>query len=377
VQRFQNNDTLSPSMGILRGREELLPVTCAILKDSDREAFFVQLRKNRAGSPEELAKWLAVPVTLINDWMSGKIHIPYHTLQSISYQYSLDMPPVSELRRESLPAAQLPSAKPAEPPPPAREPRRERRIQEKRPPKARRENLPKKVQMTKPSDALAYWAAVYSVAVRTEGELMTLSADRRVGQNFAGVWASKTKGLFGLTCRLTMKDGGRIQDASCVVPDLNAVLARLGLGVGAAGKESLPRWIWSNPTWKSAYLKGLVDATASFQRKPALALEISPEVRHSVEKLLSSLGFKPHQEKSGLIAVTGWEDVARYFKEIGTENMKLRDQWNSFYHAESGSKPAGEKLASPPKTPSTPAASTTERKSSRPRRTLFRGRPGR
>src|SRR5581483_11216899 len=105
-------------MGILRGREEFIPVTCAVVKDADRDAFFTQIRKNRAGTPDELARWLDVPVALVNDWIAGKAHIPYHTLQNIAYQFSVELPPISELRRESLPAAQLPQAKAPEPPPP-------------------------------------------------------------------------------------------------------------------------------------------------------------------------------------------------------------------------------------------------------------------
>src|SRR5258708_5002626 len=141
-------------MGILKGREELIPVTCAVLKDADRNAFFSQIRKNRAGSPEALAQWLGVPVILINDWILGRLHIPYHTLQNIAYQFSLEMPPVGELRRESLPAAQLPSAKPPEPPPepaprPMREPR-QRQQKERKPSQIKTERpKPQKIQKEK------------------------------------------------------------------------------------------------------------------------------------------------------------------------------------------------------------------------------------
>ena len=86
-------------MGIIKIRDELISVTCAILKDADRDFFFSQIRKNRAGNPEALAQWLGVPVALINHWMSGHIHMPYHTLQNIAYQFSVEMPPVGELRR--------------------------------------------------------------------------------------------------------------------------------------------------------------------------------------------------------------------------------------------------------------------------------------
>lgn len=391
-------------MGILRGREQLIPVTCAVLKDSDRESFFSQIRKNKAGSPEELAKWLAVPVALINDWMSGQLHIPYHTLQNIAYQFSIEMPPVGELRRESLPAEQLPSTQPPSSPPPpsygtqesrSRErKRREPRAERQKPPKFQKQKPakhnpqpaqePTEPSWPKPSEALAYWAGILYAAARVEGDALSFAADRKIGQNFAGVWARKTKQLFGVSCHLSMQDDGKVQHAKCEIPGLNKYLARLCPG-GGLGEEAaaLPRWIWSNQDWKVAYLKGLADVSASFQRQPAIVLEVSESARTSAQKLLGSLGFKPHASGSGDFVLSGFEEVKRYFDSIGTENMKLRDQWNNFCRgkAEEPAANANETMGAapvietPPQTKTAHAPSTRKRPP-RTRRTVYRGRPG-
>lgn len=409
-------------MGIIKIRDELISVTCAILKDADRDAFFSQIRKNRAGSPEELARWLGVPVALINYWVGGKIHIPYNTLQSISYQFSVEMPPVGELRRESLPAAQLPSAKPAEPPPEPRarsreRPQRERKAREAPPerPKLQRIRKERPAQKSpaaprepsgprspKPSEALAYWAGILYAAARVEGDTLSFSADRRIGQNFAGIWARKTKELFGVSCSLAMREDGKIQEAKCEIPELGKFLSRFcpgaglspraqsqraasALGPGADTRTEAvpsPRWIWSNPVWKAAYLKGLADVSARFQRQPTIALDVPSNLKHSVQKLLISLGFKPHEGNAGALIISGREELERYFKSIGTGNMKLRDQWDSYCRGgkeEPGSEPeeqAPQIPASSAAPEAKPAAPAQRRRSGRPRRMVYRGRPG-
>ena len=439
-------------MGILRGREEFIPVTCAVLKDGDRDAFFSQIRKNRAGSPEELARWLDVPVALVNDWISGKTHMPFHTLQNIAYQFSIELPPISELRRESLPAAHLPSAKPPEAPPPPPAPRggrsREREREERPPRRAkpsqrrgdggeRREPVAHKPQPApapkehrkgppqprwpKLSEPLAYWIGVLYAAVRVEGDRLELSADRRVGQNFAAAWSRRTKELFGVEPRLETKEGGKVQQAVCEIAGLSDFIARTCPGAGSQASEaSLPRWVWSNPAWKLACLRGLADVSARFTRHPAIAFGVPANLVRSLQKLLGSAGFKFEADRDGAPMIGGRPELERYFESVGTDNLKLRDQWSAFCRNEKEAPESDETEPSAPsseaqpvessapvadpqtqtaeRTPeaeptqptgsegeAAPSAEPEQRKPAhpqpkkrpgRPRRTLYRGRPG-
>ncbi|MBI2363347.1 MAG: helix-turn-helix transcriptional regulator, partial [Elusimicrobia bacterium] len=87
-------------MGILRSREELLPVTCAVLKEGDRESFFSDVRRKVGGNMDRVAKTVGVPVSTLQDWVNGGANIPYIALQRLASEFGVEMPSVTELRRE-------------------------------------------------------------------------------------------------------------------------------------------------------------------------------------------------------------------------------------------------------------------------------------
>ena len=118
-------------MGILHSREEYLPVTCAVLKDSDRQAFFDAVKKARGSRPEQIAHLANVPKDMVQDWMSGKANVPYHALQLLAHTFNVPMPPVGELRREYQEVVQavvkrreMPTLPPLREPEPRREGRK-------------------------------------------------------------------------------------------------------------------------------------------------------------------------------------------------------------------------------------------------------------
>lgn len=402
-------------MAILKSREELLPVTCAVLKDEHRKDFFDAVQTRRGGKPEQVAKALSVPVSAVQDWISGKVHIPYHILQRVAHEFGLALPLIGELRRESQAVIGL--AKPAPrllPPEPAprqakREnpPRGSRRAKEPcREPQARKQASPgRRPRRGKPaprqqppakggkgpplSDALAYWVGTYLVAAKRSEESIVFSADRHMGQNFAGTWARRTQEIFGAAPRLTMKDGGKVQEAACSAPDIDELLACAGVKQAQGQGPVVPRWVWSNPTWKTACLKGLMDAGGRFQRIPALTLQGLPEpLARSAHKILAALGFKSKLQEYGSVTLAGKEDVEKYYTTVGTDNMKLRDQLKAYFG----------RAGAPGREPETatrdldrveletereeipePASKTPNPAAKRPvrsRRTLYRGRLG-
>lgn len=387
-------------MGILRTREEYLPVTCAILKAEDRESFFGAV-KQKNGRPEQIARLCEVPVETANDWISGKANIPYHSLQNLAHHFEVPLPPVGELRREYLEVHQTAVRREAPPRAPrrerreeptaegAKEPRRERgrkrqaaeprkqakrqgepkakgkRRQEpkaqpakdeqrqpqpqQRPPRRPGRQEPKKGGQPKgprvpgPSEQLAYWVGVTILAAKREGSELVMTADRRTGQNFAGTWASLTRELCGVRPTLRTLDEGKAQEARLPVAGFEEFLDRLEIKEGKApGEAGVPRWAWSNPAWKAACLKGIVDARAYFQRQPALVLEGIPErLGKAVQKMLAAFKLEAVIAENGTITLKGVEALDQYFEKVGCSNMKLRDQYRAFRHPRGGRPPEG------------------------------------
>lgn len=361
-------------MGILRSREELIPVTCAVLSDEDRRDFFDKVKK-RAHRIERIAHAAGTLASVVNEWISGKTLVPYHALQRLAQEFGVDAPPVSELKREYQAVVHTPPPKaPAPPPAPKKdarperpergrrgrqpreqqEPRRQRQPKpEKQPPKARQPRKPQQPRQEKPkqgpkpvpggpvkySERLAYWTGVFFASGKLEGEQLRLHADRRMGQNFAGTWARLSETLFGTKPALSMTEDRKAQVAAFPAKDTGDFLAKLGFTAGSAAPQA-PRWVWSNPEWKASFIKGVSDASAHFHRTPSLKLlGLSEALRGSAQKILSSLGCAAKLLEDGALSLEGPEAVEKFFSAVGTENLKLRDQFSAYERSKSGHSP--------------------------------------
>lgn len=440
-------------MGILRNREELLPVTCAVLTEEDRKSFFSQLQK-RGGSTDRIARLFGATGALVQDWISGQANVPYHALQHLSHEFGIDLPPVRELRRESQPVLQVPvkremgnfdpRAKPVKEPKPEgrrrkersaepraqRPPKRERAErqqpkrgersprgarQERKEPRPQREQKkqrvpqPRKPQKLRraangepgPSSELAYWVGTLLVGARVENGRLVFSAGRSIGHEFAGVWAKLSEILFGKPAETALSEDGLVNESSVDAAPLEAFLGRM---VGRAGSPpALPRWVWSNQDWKAACVGGLADAAAHLTDTPSLTIDIPSSLVRAAGKILQSFDLHPRMEDSS-ISLTGADEVQAYFKNVGTNNPKFR-QWAVAQFGEpavlwveseyptpqqlaeaarqiesepqavddSVAEPAGDQPAAASDAPAAPPARPTSR---RPKKTLYRGRPG-
>lgn len=358
-------------MGILRKTEELLPVTCAVLADDVRQDFFNEVKKRASGNIGRIALIADTSSSVVSDWISGRKNIPYHTLQVLSREFRLEPPPVSELRRElqevthtikARPAAEIPTErreerprrqerperregrgrnerprreKPQQQPQPRREQTRrpQRQPQQKQQQKQRPEPRPEPGKGPKLSAELAYWTGVVLAGGRRQAGELYFAADRRVGQNFASTWGGLTSKLFRVKASLSMSADHKIQTASVPVASLEELLSRIEFREGTEPQSApgAPRWTWSNPEWKAAFLRGVVDVCCHFTRTPALRMSIPSErLRRSVQKILSSLGIEAKDGGQGELAVEGREAVEKYLQAVGTDNLKLRDQTKAF-----------------------------------------------
>ncbi|MFA6091884.1 MAG: hypothetical protein WCU88_07985 [Elusimicrobiota bacterium] len=362
-------------MGILHNREELIPVTCAVLSDEDRRDFFAKIRK-KAGKTERIAQLCGTTPSVVADWMSGKCLVPFHSLQRMAQEFGVEAPQVTELRREyqaianTLPRA--PHYQPEAPPPPAprpaqrkSEPRPEKKARPERPPRKKpaqqkqqhppqpkkepRKKAPQPSQAkrapaahskvpsgrTKYSDRLAYWTGALLAAGHREETGLKLKADRIIGQNFASTWARTTKTLFAVEPALSMSEDHRAQEAFLPNESFKDFEQRVELKIGQPAPAA-PRWTWSNPDWKAAFLRGTTDACAHFHRTPALnLLGLSEPLRRSVQKILSSLGMESRIKEDGTVVIEGAAIIEKYFSSVSTENLKLRDQFTAWQKSSS------------------------------------------
>lgn len=386
-------------MGILRNREELLPVTCAVLKENEREMFFNDVRRKASGNMDRVAQAVGVPVTTLQDWVNGTANVPYITLQRLASEFEVEMPSVTELRREfqhiapvqtQRPSARLPThpgpigsgqgptgvSRTPLPPRAAqslraaqaaradraeRKPRRERPERQARPERGQRRDQPKQARPPKParqpqaapqtsgprvpklSDKVAYWTGTVFAAGRRDGDVLAFSG----AATYAGLWGVLTEGLFGVHPTLAPAADGPLNEARLPIAGLEDFVNRLDLKP-EANRPPAPRWAWSNPDWKKAFLKGLVDSVGELTETSLKLPVLGDPLRRSVEKLLSGLAVPFVAVDGGALAVEGAENVEKYWRAVGSENPALRDPLEARYGAapEAPAEPS-EKAAAP------------------------------
>lgn len=391
-------------MGILRNREELLPVTCAVLKENEREMFFNDVRRKAAGNMDRVAQAVGVPVTTLQDWVNGTANVPYITLQRLASEFEVEMPSVTELRREfqhiapaqtMRPSARLPThpgpigsgptgvSRTPQPPRAAqslraaqaaraerndRKPRRERperparQERQAKPDRGQRRDQPKQARQAKParpqqaapqasgpripklSDKVAYWTGAVFAAGRRDGDVLTVSA----AGVYAGLWGVLTEGLFGVHPAVAPQSDGPLNEARLPVAGLEDFVNRLDLKPGA-NRPPAPRWAWSNPDWKHAFLKGLVDAVGELSDTTLKIPALGDPLRRSVEKLLSGLAVPFVAVEGGALAIEGAEALEKYWRAVGSENPALRDPLEARFPGAAPEAPAepSEKAAAP------------------------------
>ncbi|MBI3300436.1 MAG: hypothetical protein HYZ75_19900 [Elusimicrobia bacterium] len=373
------------------------------MKETERDSFFNDIRRSANGNMDRVAKTVGVPVNILQDWVNGATNVPYIALQRLASEFSVELPTVTELRREfqqmtqavapKRPAVRMPSHpgpvggagrgeagrgeprarrdgprvsggndyEPLRPEAPVRrerparpergsrrrgekkdrpakqgQPKQERKQPQKgqrQPARPSRAPLPSGPRVPKLSAEAAYWAGAVSAAGRRDGDILVLSADRRLGQNYAAIWSSRTFELFGVRPDLSFTADELCQEARLPLAGLEDFVGRMDLKPEAA-RPPAPRWVWSNPDWKKSFLKGLVDASAEFIREPEVVMNLAPlgePLRRSAEKLFASVGLAPRVNEDGTLSLAGAETVEKYHTAVGADNMKLRDQLKAFF----------------------------------------------
>lgn len=110
----------------------------------------------------------------------------------------------------------------------------------------------------------------------------------------------------------------------------------LPIGNKLAGDLHIPQWIMKSKRYQQACLKGLIDTDGCIYAErhyyknriyqyPRLNLvSLSPRLRCEVRQVFHNLGFSGIIRNSRCVQLEKNEEIARYFKVIGTNNPKHR-----------------------------------------------------
>jgi hypothetical protein len=118
----------------------------------------------------------------------------------------------------------------------------------------------------------------------------------------------------------------------------------LGLKVGNKLKQKvdIPNWIKKEAKYKTACLRGLMDTDGCIFNEchninnkrycyPRLSfVSYSKNLRCSVFKILSELGFHPKIRNNRSVQLENREDIIKYFNLVGTHNPKHKQRFKSF-----------------------------------------------
>lgn len=117
---------------------------------------------------------------------------------------------------------------------------------------------------------------------------------------------------------------------------------RLGLKIGNKLKQGLdiPPWVRRRVEFQKACLRGLIDTDGCiFYERHKIKNKIysyprlnfvsySPSLRNSVYNIFKDLGMSPRMRGDRSVQLEDAEEIRRYFKIVGTHNLKNTDRYN-------------------------------------------------
>lgn len=130
-------------------------------------------------------------------------------------------------------------------------------------------------------------------------------------------------------------------------------LAKMGLKIGnkVRNQISVPGWISANSVYSKACLRGLVDTDGSFyvdRHKYKNKVYLNGGLNFTNRSLpllnffkerLEEFGFHPTQRTPYSIFLRREEEIARYFKEVGSSNPKHLNKYTQYLNNRSGEVP--------------------------------------
>jgi len=152
--------------------------------------------------------------------------------------------------------------------------------------------------------------------------------------------------LFGLRARIRKKKGQNALTVVVTAKNLVNFLHKKGMPKGnkLAGNLHIPLWITQNKNYKKSFLRGLFDTDGSvyqdfrvikgrrYQGIGLLFSSASESLRKDIIEILLALDYNPtggvgtHRS----IYLRKRENIVRYFKEIGTSNLKHSERLERF-----------------------------------------------
>ena len=180
---------------------------------------------------------------------------------------------------------------------------------------------------------------------------LTVSFNHKLDLKHAYYIQALIKKLFSLSTTIKIDKSCGSGDIVATGRNLVEFLYRRGIKKGNKVKNQIdvPKWIFDNPQYQSACLRGLFDTDGCiYQHKCTVGNKKyryikmcfsnhSMPILFAVEKMLKNLGFNPVvDKKQEAVYLNTASEVKKYFLKIGTSNPRYYNRYITFFSGKIG-----------------------------------------
>ena len=325
------------------------------LDGTQRALMEVVLRRSHV---QELANICGVHPRSVRDWRREKHRMPYDALKRIYGEAGISLPTSLRLipdRWHLRDAARVGGQRRAQlygPPPATLEGRRkggriscERFRANPELAAARGFILRKTIRRPKYSARLAEFIGIMlgdgCLSSRFQvGIAFNAKTDRAYGAYLQRL----VRALFGISATIQPRSDSNGWTVVASSRALVEYLQTLGLVAGnkVAHQVDVPEWIWAQPPYQRACLRGLMDTDGSIYRythrvngatydHAALCFtNRSQPLLRSVQRVLTNHGFHPRMRRYG-VYLNRQTEIQRYFQIVGSRNLKHLERFQAYF----------------------------------------------
>ncbi|MBI2610608.1 hypothetical protein HYW60_01575 [Candidatus Kaiserbacteria bacterium] len=195
-----------------------------------------------------------------------------------------------------------------------------------------------------PNTALAEFVGIVIGDGGITNRQVTITLNSETDHEYSQFVSGLVTRLFKVPVSKIMRKGDIAVRLTCSRTEMVRICIGIGLKKGNKLKQNLdiPLWIMRNPQYARACLRGLMDTDGCIFNEchnirgkrycyPRLSLvSASEQLRHSVKRILHEHGFSPTLRNARSVNLERREDIVRYFRKIGSNNLKHIRRFEQF-----------------------------------------------
>jgi len=309
----------------------------AIIETSVQRCFFTQVRDALDCSWSDLARQLGIPPSTFHNWCRATRSVPLHTMQELSNRSGVPLPPF-QVEKDTWGQALGGRSRQIQSGAGLSESARARgnaasqrsRLEQVRTEFDRLRNCLAELPVE-----LAEFAGVMLGDGGLYADQLQINLNLTDDAAYADYLVKLVQSLFGVAVHIQERPARNLLVLRLYGLGLTGYLETIGLPVGnkLLQQVDVPDWIWTSKGYMAACARGLFDTDGSVYARtkqyrdrvyqyPTLTFSNrSLELLGSVSAFLAELGYTPN--RSGWhITLSRTQEVARYFREVGTHNPK-------------------------------------------------------